>query len=312
MSERDTFVAARQDDWDALELLLRKGVRSGEAVEELSRRYRSVAADLAAAQSADLPEDVVRYLDALAGRAHNLLYGTRNLGRFRPLQLLMVDFPRELRGNPWLFLVANLLFYGPFFVGMVSCFLDPGLASNVLPASQLEQMEAMYSEPTARGASDDAQMAGFYVINNVGIAFRTFATGVFAGLGSLFFLIYNGVVLGTVFGYLSAVGRGFNLFVFTSGHSSWELTGIVVSGTAGLRLGWALLVTEGRTRIDSLRASGPALFRLVAGAAALILVAAMIEGFWSASPIPWWIKFPFGAMQWLVVFTWLALGGRGR
>ena len=125
-------------------------------------------------------------------------------------------------------------------------------------------------------------------------------------------MVYNGAYLGTVFGYLFAMGRGFNLLVFTSGHSAWELTGIVLAGTAGLRLGWALLVTDGRTRGASLRASGPALARLVSGAATLILVAAVIEGFWSASPIPWWLKLGFGALQFPVVIAWLALGGRGR
>lgn len=310
MADRDAFVEARRDGWEALERLLMRGVRSGADVEELSRRYRAVAADLATAQSQDLPEDVIHYLDAIAGRAHNKLYGTRKLSTLRPIRLLMLEFPRELRANPTFFLLANLLFYGPFLVGMISALVDPAIAENVIAPSQLELMEQMYSEPTARGAGEDAQMAGFYVNNNVGIAFRTFATGVFGGLGSLFFLVYNGAMLGTIFGYLFAVGRGFNLAVFTSGHSAWELTGIVVSGTAGLRLGWALLVTEGRTRAASLRASGPVVLRLVAGAAAMILIAAAIEGFWSASPIPWFLKFAFGAAQVPIVVLWLGLAGR--
>lgn len=313
MADRDAFVEARQDRWTTLERLLGRGVRSAADVSALSRAYRAVAADLSAAQSEDLPEDVVRYLDALAGRAHNALYGSRSLGGFRPLQLLFNDFPRELRANATLFVLANLLFYGPFLVGMIACWADPTIAQNVIPVQQLESMDLLYSEPTGRGGTGgDAQMAGFYVLNNTGIALRCFATGAFAGLGSLYFMVYNGAYLGTVFGYLFAVGRGFNLLVFTSGHSAWELTGIVVAGTAGLRLGWALLVTEGRTRGASLRAAGPVLARLVSGAAALILVAALIEGFWSASPVPWWVKLPFGLLQFPVVFTWLLLGGRGR
>lgn len=310
LADRDAFVAERRQGWEALERLLARGIRDGAAVQELSRLYRAAAADLATAQSQDLPEDVIRYLDALAGRAHNQLYGTRQLRTLRPVRLLMQEFPRELRANAGLFLLANLLFYGPFLVGMISALIDPAIAEHVVPASQLELMEQMYSEPTARGAGEDAQMAGFYVSNNIGIAFRTFATGVFGGLGSLFFLIYNGAFLGTIFGYLFAVGRGFNLAVFTAGHSAWELTGIVVSGTAGLRMGWALVVTEGRTRAASLRASGPAVLRLVLGAAAMILIAAAIEGFWSASPVPWFLKLAFGAFQVPVVLAWLGLAGR--
>ncbi|MEZ4318124.1 MAG: stage II sporulation protein M [Myxococcota bacterium] len=308
---REDFVQARQDRWAALETNLRRNRSTAHDSSELARLYRAVAADLASAQSTDQPADIVAYLDDLAGRAHNALYGTRRLGGFNPLRLLAIEFPREIRAQWAFFLAANVLFYGPFLVASVGCLLDPTVAAHVLPESQLEMMEEMYSDSIGRGgAGEDALMAGFYVNNNVGIAFRCFATGVFAGLGSLFFLVYNGAVMGTIEGYLISEGRGWNLLLFTCGHSAWELTGIVVAGTAGLRLGWALLVTHGRTRAASLSAAGPELYRLIAGAAMMLFVAAAIEGFWSASPLPWWVKLPFAAVQVVVIVLWLSLGGR--
>ncbi len=153
-------------------------------------------------------------------------------------------------------------------------------------------------------------MAGFYVYNNVGIAFRCFATGGLFGLGSVFFLIYNGLTIGTVMGHLFGVGSGMNLFNFICGHGPWELTAIVISGAAGLRLGWALIMTGGRTRVGSLKAAGPVLYRLVVGAAVMLVVAALVEGFWSASPIPPVGKWLFAATQVVLVTSWLALGGR--
>jgi len=172
-------------------------------------------------------------------------------------------------------------------------------------------MEEMYSESIGRSSGQDAAMAGFYVWNNVGIAFRCFATGALAGLGSVFYLVYNGLVLGTVEGFLWTRGRGWNLLDFTIGHTPWELTGIAMSGAAGLKLGWALVVTEGRTRMGSLRAAAPEIYRLVLGTAALLLVAAAIEGFWSAGPAPLWAKILFGAVGTLAIVLWLILGGRG-
>ena len=153
-------------------------------------------------------------------------------------------------------------------------------------------------------------MAGFYVQNNVGIAFRCFATGALAGLGSIFFLVYNGLIIGATFGYLGNVGLGGNLLEFTSGHSAWELTGICLSGAAGLRLGWAMIVTDGRTFVGSLRRAAPELYRLILGTAVLLLVAAAIEGFWSASPVPRPVKYGFGVVQWFIVGGWLYFGGR--
>jgi uncharacterized membrane protein SpoIIM required for sporulation len=314
MSDRDGFIAGRRARWDELEAALigkGRGDHGARDYADLARLYRAVCADLSMARSLQVPSDVQRYLDELAGRAHNQLYATRGREAPRWLRAALVEFPVELRRS-WPFVLASvLLFYGPFFFGGFGALLIPGFASSVLPEAMLQQMESMYAEETARVAGQDAAMAGFYVYNNVGIAFRCFGLGIFAGLGTIWTLFYNGLVLGTVFGFLFSAGVGHNLLGFTSGHSAWELNGIVVAGAGGLRLGWAVIVTHGRTRAGSLKAAGPVLFRLMAGAATMLLIAAAIEGFWSASPIPRPIKYAFGLVQFVIVFAWLLLGGRG-
>ena len=71
--------------------------------------------------------------------------------------------------------------------------------------------------------------SGFYVYNNVGIAFRCFATGILFGLGSLFFLIYNGITIGTVLGHVIAAGHGHNILTFVCTHGTFELTAIGIA-----------------------------------------------------------------------------------
>jgi uncharacterized membrane protein SpoIIM required for sporulation len=155
-------------------------------------------------------------------------------------------------------------------------------------------------------------MAGFYVHNNVGIAFRCFATGILFGAGSLFFLVYNGLVIGTVAGYVTQAGHGGNILTFMSGHAPFELTAIVISGAAGLRMGYSLIATEGLTRFASLRRAAPEIARLVVGAAVMLVIAALIEGFWSPSSIPATIKWVFSGVGWLFVITYLGFAGRRR
>ncbi|MFT4624165.1 MAG: putative membrane protein SpoIIM required for sporulation [Myxococcota bacterium] len=311
MSDRDAFVAAARPRWDRLEHLLLDGASTGPHWEELAALYRGVCADLARAQSQGLPRDVLGYLDDLSGRGHNALYGSSAVGSVDLLTVITRGFPAEVRRSWVFFWLAMALFYGPYFVGLVGGLVDLDFATTVLPASQLEQMEEAYSTNSQRGnAGEDAAMAGFYVYNNVGIAFRCFATGALFGLGSIYFLVYNGLIIGTVSGYLGHVGLGGNLFAFTCGHSAWELTAIVISGAAGMKLGWALIDTGGRTRAGSLRAVGPAVYRLVAGAAFMLFVAAAIEGFWSASPVPVPVKWVFAGCQVIIVTSWLSLGGR--
>ncbi|MEM6930524.1 MAG: stage II sporulation protein M, partial [Myxococcota bacterium] len=277
IADRDAFVQPRRPRWEALQELLDANRLDAAGWALLAAGYRAVAADLARARSLDLPDDVQGYLDDLAGRAHNRLYAVRPAGLGRSLWIeAIAGFPRALRAEWRFFALATLLFYGPFVVGFGGAFLDPAFAATVLPEGSLENLESMYSTADLHrgGAGEDASMAGYYVEHNVGIAFRLLTTGALAGLGSLFFLVYNGLMLGTQSGYLGSVGMGLNLLEFTGGHSAWELTGLCVAGAAGLRLGWAVVVREGRSLSDSLQRAAPSLFRLVLGVALLLIVAA--------------------------------------
>ena len=60
------------------------------------------------------------------------------------------------------------------------------------------------AESIGRNAGTDWMMFGVYIRNNIGIAFQCFAGGLFAGLGSLFFLAFNGAFSGALAGYLLA------------------------------------------------------------------------------------------------------------
>src|SRR5262249_39672962 len=152
----------------------------------------------------------------------------------------------------------------------------------------------------------------FYVYNNVGIAFQCFATGVLFGLGSVFYLIYNGLVMGTVVGWVAHQGHGTNILTFVCGHSTFELTAIVIAGAAGLQMGYALVATGGLTRWGSLRAQAREIAVLVLGAAGMLLCAAAIEGFWSPSSVPKQVKWAAAGGLALLVTLYFLLAGRRR
>lgn len=311
--DRDLFVASARPRWQELEALLDGPLEDGAAWSALSAGYRAVVADLSRARGVDMPDDVVAYLDGLAGRAHNRLYGTRPRATADPLGFLRDEVPAQVRASwPWV-LTSAVLFFGPWMVGMAGAMTTEDFARDVFGAEALRQWEQMYELPTDdRPLGESLTMTAFYVLNNVGIAFRCFATGLLGGLGSAFFLVTNGLFIGTVFGHLIHTGRGANLLGFVAPHAAWELLAIVLAGAAGLRMGGALIATEGRTRLGSLRAHAPEVYRLVAGASAMLLVAALLEGMFSASPLPMGLKVAFGALQIVAVVAWLGLSGLDR
>jgi uncharacterized membrane protein SpoIIM required for sporulation len=316
MSREDGFVAARRRDWEELEAMLDARAQlhehDGPSIARVASLYRSLATDLVRARSRRYSPELTAHLDQLASRAHNALYGARPLSVWRLARLLWADFPRALRDNARLFALSTALFVVPFAFGLVGSYDSVEFAERILPTEVLEGMARAYAEGFGGGRSEgqDATMAGFYVYNNVSIAFRCFATGALFGAGSVFFLVYNGLVTGAVAGHVMASGAGANIWTFMCGHAPFELTAIWIAGGAGLELGHAMLVTRGLTRSASLAQVAPGIAAQVSGAAFMLLVAALIEGFWSPSAFAPGAKWAASAAGSALVALWILLGGR--
>ena len=318
MKSQDQFISERKADWDELEILLARAPALHRlppaTIPRAAALYRMVCSDLMRARAADYGADVLALLDSLAARGHNALYSAPPYRLGAVWDLLRADFPRALRRYGRYLALALALFVVPGVSGFIGAYSSRSFALSLLSEEAAEQMEEAYSEGFNRGRSEakDTAMTGFYVYNNVGIAFRCFATGVLFGLGSAFFLVYNGLQIGAVAGLLAASGRGFNLLTFVASHGAFELTAIVISGTAGLVMGYALVATGGRGRFASLRARARDIVHLVMGAAVMLLVAALLEGFWSPSSVPAPVKLGVAGGLWLLVLAYLALAGRRR
>ena len=154
-----------------------------------------------------------------------------------------------------------------------------------------------------------ATMAGFYINNNVGIALKCFALGILLGIGTVYTLLFNGIFLGAVSGYIVSQGNGDRFLSFVISHGSFELTAIAVAGGAGLMLGNALIHPGQRKRFESLQVRGLEAVQIAGGAAVMLVVAAFIEAFWSPSDIPNLVKYVVGSGLWLLVFLYLGLAG---
>jgi len=329
---KQSFLRDRRPAWERFESLLTRAEAPSkpnlapDEVSEFSELFRALCYDLAQVRSRDWGSAIERYLNDLVVRGHGAFYGGKPMKRGRVTVFFTHVFPRLLRQNQAFFWVAAALFFVPMAASWAIIASDPSLAHRVLPGSVLYTMESMYegnaSESTdladAGADSDsgfereDAAMAGFYVKHNTSIAFQCFALGFFLGLGTIYVLLSNGIQIGTIAGYVIAQGHGERFLSFVVSHSSFELTAIVVSGAAGLVLGHAILAPGNLSRVDSLRERGRVAVQLALGAAAMLFVAAMIEGFWSGQPTAPMVKYIAASIFWLAVIAYLGFAGRGE
>lgn len=287
-------------------------------VQRLPRLLRQISGDYALARSRGYSPGLIDELHQLVRRGYRQLYRVRPAWPRQLLEFAVAGFPRALRRNAGLFWLACALFFGPMAAMGLACALDDSLIYSLLEPDQVAEYESMYDPTNARmgraaerQADTDFMMFGFYVRNNVSIALRTFAWGLAFGVGSLFVLATNGLFTGAVAGHLTQLGFAEPFWSFVSGHGSLELTAIAIAGTAGLLLAKALLVPGRRGRGAALRANAAEAVPLIGGATLMLLLAAVVEAFWSSSPlIPPSLKYAVGALGWLFVIAYLSLAGR--
>jgi uncharacterized membrane protein SpoIIM required for sporulation len=281
-------------------------------------RYRRLCQHLALARDRCYSAAVVDRLNRLALRGHHLLYGARDDRRNAVLTFIFGGFARAVRAEWRFVLAAGTLFFGPFLAMMALLQFHPDFVYYLMSASQVEDFEQMYA-PSAkhlgrvREADSSFQMLGFYIWNNIKIGFQTFAGGLLFGVGSLFFLLFNGFTLGAVAGRLVHAGFATPFFSFVAGHSALELTAIMLSGAAGLKLGYALIAPGQLSRKAALIAASGSATRIMYGAAAMLLCAAFVEAFWSPlTSVPPALKYGVGIAFWTAVVVYFVVMGRGR
>lgn len=317
---REAFETSHELQWQALEASLARlesqGRGRGEAAPDFPELYRQVCHHLALVRHRRYGADLELRLNRLVLRGHQQLYRSRTGDFASALRFVTSGFPRLVRSEVRLVLLSLLLFVGPLIALRSAVAWRPELALSVLPAETVEQMGQQYAPDGELGAErpvdSDLLMFGYYIYNNIGIAFRTFAGGILAGLGSIFFLVYNGLAMGAVAGHIEHMGYEESFYPFVIGHGAFELTAIVLAGVAGLRLGLALLAPGRLSRGEALREAGRRAVSLVSGVAGMLIIAAFLEAFWSPSTAPATVKLVAGGVLWGYVSFYFLVAGRSH
>jgi uncharacterized membrane protein SpoIIM required for sporulation len=318
--KQERFVALHGREWDGLQSWLDalerqpKRTLQQDLTLDFPQSYRRLCHHLALAQGRGYSHEVTDRLQRIVQQGHRALYRPPAPRWHRVAGFLTAGFPRLVRSQWRCILAAAVLFYVPALVVLVLVQWHPELAHTLFSSAQLAQFEKMYDPANhhiGRSSGTDMQMFGYYVMNNVSIAFRTFASGLFFGVGAIYVLGANGLLIGGMAGHLTAIGYGGPFWRFVVAHSAFELSALVIAGGAGLHLGLTLLMPGRRRRGPALVAAGWVGAQLALGAFAMLLMAAFIEAYWSSiAALPDALRFGSGALLWMLVLGWLGRGGR--
>lgn len=299
-----SFLEARLGKWKRLEELtarvsrLRLKSLSGKEVREFGQLYRRTAADLAIAREEVTDQRLVNYLNYLVGRAHGAIYRSESSGFGVFVSFFRYEFPAVFRKTFRYTATAFLTFMLAAGFAASACLLDEGFADRIAPG--LRQDIANHHNWTESVNNANPLASTSIQANNIQVTFFAFAGGVLAGIGSLWVLAQNGLLLGMVIS-LCFRYRFWEILIFVSAHGVIELTAIFIAGGAGLLIGKALLMPGDLRRVDALVENGRLAIKLILGCIPMLLIAGLIEGFISPAHIPAAFKFSVSAMSALVM-----------
>jgi uncharacterized membrane protein SpoIIM required for sporulation len=315
-SER--FASDRRETWRALEDLVALAGSSAMAPADrrrLGTLYRAALSDLGLLRTllaregrADSP--MLTWLNAVVAGAHACIAQARRGPGLDVRGFLERDFPRAVRAAfPRIGLCAALL-AASAVVAYLLCANDVTLARLLAGPTMSQNAEGFTKMGQGRDEATDSVMAAFYVTNNVQVSFVAFALGITFGVGTLWTMIQNGMLLGVTLALVRHHGATSNFLGFVASHGFIELTAIVLAAGAGLGLGRALIAPGAHGRVYALKTAGRESVTLVIGAACLLLLAAFFEAF--VSPSAWSLstKLTIGAVNLGWLLAYLLFAGR--
>jgi uncharacterized membrane protein SpoIIM required for sporulation len=287
------FRAEREASWRELERLVgafeARGPRSLSAAElnRLPALYRGVVSSLSVARAISLDKNLLAYLTALAGRAYLCVYGSKRRAGEAVADFFRRGFPRAVRRHAAPVAVAM----GLMLLGMATGYrltaadperyydlVDSRLAAGRDPAASTAELRAALYGGQDFGNDLLGAFSAFLATHNAQIGILCFALGAAAGAPVVYLLFENGLMLGAMGALYGSRGLGAEFWAWALPHGVTELTAVALCGAAGLSLGGALLFPGRHTRLQALASRGREAALLVAGAVAMLFVAAVIEG----------------------------------
>lgn len=274
------FVKQNKDKWQKFESALQNNALLSPG--ELSALYLEVTDHLSYAQTFYPNSNTLQYLNSLASRAHQKIYRNKKEPKNRFITFFTEEFPREFYQYQKQLLLAFLVFVLFVAAGSFSAASDGAFVRSILGDA--------YVNMTLENIANDDPMAVYkkmgememflgITINNVRVALMAFVFGIFAGLGTLFIIMQNAIMLGSFQYFFYEKGLLWESVRTIWIHGTIEISVIIVAACAGLVVGKGILFPGTFTRLTSFVRGVKAGLKIVISTVPFFIIAGFLEGF---------------------------------
>jgi uncharacterized membrane protein SpoIIM required for sporulation len=250
--------------------------------DELARRFTYLVDDLSYAKTFYPGGNTVRYLNSLAANIYRSIYRSRTEKGSRIITFWTTELPLIMYRYRRTLLAASLFFAAFLLMGLFSSMYDQTFVRAVLGDDYVNETERNIAAGDPFGIyKQEGQMYMFLriALNNISVAFKCFLLGITCSVGTLYFLMSNGLMLGVFEHMFFKHGLGIQSILVVFIHGTLEISALVIAGAAGMVLGNSILFPGTFTRAQSIRRGVKDGVKIMVGLIPVFTVAAFFEGF---------------------------------
>lgn len=275
-----TFIRQNIEKWRDVECIVENTIDAGP--DRQADAYIDLTTDLAFAQTHYPKSRITLYLNNLASALHNQIYRNKRESVSRLLTFWTHEIPQTIYEARRALLASFLIFAVSVIIGAVSQLGDDSFCRLILGDQ--------YVDMTLRNIENGSPMAVYdgggetemflgITFNNIKVSFVVFVMGVFTSLGTGFYLLQNGVMLGSFQAFFFQQGLGFESMLAIWLHGTLEIWAIIVAGAAGITLGNGWLMPGTYGHMTSFMQGARRGLKIIVGTVPVFITAAFIEGF---------------------------------
>lgn len=310
------FIREHRSQWTELEELLlqlnkkKRGLNPGH-VNRFTELYRTVSAHLATLQTYSPAGETTVYLNHLVSQAHNAMYKESNKSSTQMKEFFLRYFPSLIKARIGFTLFALVLFVLGGLLGFLSVWHDPLNLSVIMPGAIADNIDpSTTADP--RGDLHSPLVSTAIMTNNIRVAILAFISGVTLGIGTIYLMVSNGLIVGALAAVFMHSGKSYVFWAYILPHGIIELTAIFIAGGAGMYMGYRFFVPGPYPRKLRFLESAKESAQLLIGTIPLFIIAGIIEGYITPSTLSLEMKYLIAGVTLLLLAIYYIYGIRRK
>lgn len=270
------FIKKNRDKW------IRYQREQTKDPDEQAERFITLLDDLSYSRTFYPHSKVTRWINSIAVGIYQHIYQNKKEQYSRLFTFWSTELPLLIRRNHGVFLFTFLFFAGSMLLGIFSSHYDDLFVKAILGNDYVSMTEDNINRGDPFGVyRDDAKFTMFIRIaaNNIRIALQTFVFGIFFGIGTLYILFRNGIMVGAFQYLFFAKGLGWKSIMVIWIHGTIEISSIIIAGAAGLMVGRSILFPATYSRFQSFKNGIRSALKIALALIPFFVVAALLESY---------------------------------